>query len=498
MEASLMRPATLQRDAAIQSTADATRPEISHWLAFALIAASGLYIFRWAFAPDMTFYADDWIWVQNAMTLKWSMFRIVWTILPDAIFHDRPMEYAIFKILYDAFGINYTAYVSVCLAIHIGNAALLYRLVDKLLSSRFYGLIAGVLFVIDYDTGYPGWWPSSLADSMSLFFSLCAFLAFMSNSKWRSAIGSAGFYWLAMKSKEAALGLPVLLITYRFLININRLDAAHLLKAVRSAVRSSWPVLCVFAMFMGFMLYYYIESSRLTGYGPYVPKFDVSTFVDGVEYYLQCIAFDLISGTQALIAFLVLTVVALWIFERAAILGSVGFFVTTGPVLFLANQRVAYYGYAAAAYISIMLVALARRAQRGLLSTLGPKSEPAFKAIVLATVVWFTFFAFDKVIYRDYQENHMRETSRSFRTVEAVVSHAEEKVQLVVTRGGGSSYMHAAESCRYIEILFKLSEYKCYLDGTNAELEHLYEELKAPKILLSYDAGEISVRARDP
>ncbi len=480
-------------------SADATSTEISHWLAFALIAASGLYIFRWAFAPDVTFYADDWIWVQNAMTLEWHMFSIVWTILPDAIFHDRPMEYAIFKILYDAFGINYTAYVGVCLAIHIGNAVLLYRLVDKMLNSRFYALIAAVLFVIDYDTGYPGWWPSSLADSMSLFFSFCAFLAFMSHSKWRSAIGSAAFYWIAMKSKEAALGLPVLLVTYRFLVNVNSPDAASILKAARSAIRSSWPVLCVFAMFMGFMLYYYVESSRLTGYGPYVPKFDLFTLVDGVEYYLRCITFDLLSGTQALIAFVVLTVVALAIFERAAILGSLGFFVTTGPVLFLANQRVAYYGYAAAAYIAIMLVALTRRAQRALLSRLGPKSEAAFKAIALAGVVWFTFFAFNQVIYRDYQEGHMRESSKAFRNLQPIVSHAEENVQLVVTRGGAASYMHAAESCRVIEIMFKLSEYKCHLDGTNAELVQLYEQLKAPKILLLYDeGGEISVRARDP
>src|SRR5262245_42438169 len=171
---------------------------IAHLLAIALIAACGLYIFRWSFWPEVTFFNDDWHWILRAVFTRWRDMLSIWTFLPAAAFGDRPVEEAGIRLFHQFFELEHWKYAAAMLAIHIANAVLLYLLVTRLIESRFYGMLAGVLFVIDHSVAYPAWWVSTLADSASLFFCLCAFLAYIGGGRY-SAVAAVLFYYLAVK-----------------------------------------------------------------------------------------------------------------------------------------------------------------------------------------------------------------------------------------------------------------------------------------------------------
>src|SRR5262245_52732483 len=75
-------------------------PALANVLAIALIAAAGLYTYGWVFGPDMTFYEDDWSWLRDAVFVSWSDLLLTpWAVLPASLFHDRPVESAIIKLL---------------------------------------------------------------------------------------------------------------------------------------------------------------------------------------------------------------------------------------------------------------------------------------------------------------------------------------------------------------------------------------------------------------
>ncbi len=259
-------------------------------------------------------------------------------------------------------------------------------------------------------------------------------------------------------------------------------------------------MLCAFAVFIGFSTYYFLVAFKtgMAGYGPYTPQFDLPTLFGGISIYLQFIAFNLVSLDQALFGFVVLTGIALWTFNRTAILGSIGFFIGTAPVLFLANQRAPYYAYAASAYMALMLVALVQRADVWLMGRGGAVSAFVAKAAVLVTVAWFTYDVYQMGIYREGLLATMRESSRALKALAPTLSHVEEKSKIVITGlpPGVTLFMHAP--CYAINTVFEVFAIDCRIVGTDAGLSAVYEGLQGPKILVHYDHGDLAVLARSP
>jgi hypothetical protein len=475
-------------------------PDVGNAAAITLIAACGLYIFRWVFSPESTFFNDDWHWLRRAVFSDWSTMLSIWTFLPAALFADRPVEEAGIRLLYQIFELDHTGYAVAMLAIHIANAVLFYLLAARLLSSRFYALIAGVLFVIDHSVAYPAWWVSTLADSASLFFCLCAFLAFVSRRAYSSVL-TVLFYYLAVKSKEASLPFPWLLFLYSFLAHVASARLSAVGNALKGALRSTWPVLAAFFVLFGFSMYYFVAARKagMEAYGPYVPQFDLTTLIDSAGFYLVYIAFNLISPNQALTGFSILTLIAILTFNRSAILGSAGFFVCTSPVLFLPNQRAAYYAYAACAFIALMLVALLQRGETWLAEKRGVVFDLVAKAAVLVIAIWFTGFVEGRVMERDWTLAIMRENAKVLKTLPSLLSPVENKTNIVVL--GLPKDINSVlrnSPCIAPKVIFKIWEIDCGFEGTDAELTAMYEGLTGPKILLHYDHGDVVLLARSP
>lgn len=475
-------------------------PDVSHALAAALIAASGIYVYRWVFDPGMTFFMDDWGWIKLGVFGSWRNFLTLGTFIPAALFGDRPIEGASIKLMYQLFGLDHKPYAAVMLFLHVANALLLYALTARLLQSRFHAMIAGLLFVINHSTGLPGWWVSLIADSASFFFCLCAFLSFASGRAW-SAIATIVFYYLAYKSKEVALPFPLLLFAYSFLVHARSAKLSDLRAALAAALRATWPILSAFIVVFGFSMYYFAMANKLDGmaaYGPYAPHFDAATFINGVRWYLSQVVFKFLDGNQALLAFVILLALAVVTGNRVAMVGAAGFFIGTGPVLFLANQRYPYYAYAASGYIALMLAALLQRGDTWLAQKLGNASRLAARAAVVTAALWFTFFVYRMSTERDFLLYSMRDSGQALKTLSTVVPQIDEKSAVVITGlpQGVNLFTHAP--CNVIRVLFKVWEIDCRITGTDSDLSAAYERLADPKILLQYSHGNVSLRARSP
>jgi hypothetical protein len=309
------------------------------------------------------------------------------------------------------------------------------------------------------------------------------------------------FYYLAVKSKEAALPFPFLLFGYSFLVHVTSAKLSDITQSLKAALRSTWPVLAAFTVLFGFSMYYFIAARKIgmEGYGPYVPQFDLPTLIDGAGLYLRYIAFNFISANQALVGFAVLTAIAILTFNRVAILGGAGFFVATAPVLFLPNQRGAYYAYAASAYIALMLVALVQQGDSWLADKLGAVSDFVAKAAVLLIVIGFTYLVHGRVAERDWLLAIMRENAMALKTLQAAVPHIEDKTNIVVTGlPPDINSIFINTPCIAPKVIYKVWEVDCGFKGTDAELSALYERLPGNKILLHYDHGAVSLRARSP
>ena len=477
----------------MHSNSEAFARRVKYILAFGFIAISGLYIFRWVLYPEMTFYVDDWNWLHRSTSVFWTNY----TVFPRAVYNDRPIGGLLIGAFYNIFGLNYTPYAVMLLSIHITNGILLAVLTSKILRSVFYGSIVGVLFVIDMNVAYQAWWIGSVFDSTSLFFCLCSFLAFLSK-KWYSSALTVPFYFLAIRSKEASLPFPFILFAYEFLEHCSSAKVSEIVRSFLQALKATWPVLLVFVAMLGIFLRFYF-AVKAADFGPYLPKFDMPTVIEGASIYLRYISFDLLSRDGALLAYVVLTAIALLTWTRAAILGSVGFLIAASPVLVLASQRVPYYGYLPSPYVALLLVALVRRLDVFLGAKLGMTSDYVAKFIVLAATISFTAYVHAIGLYRELLLAVMRENSEAMRTLVAALTHVENHSKIVITGlPPGPEHLFAHAPCFAINVIYKVPSIECHIDGTDAELVAVYGKLTAPKILLHYDHGSVSLEAHSP
>ena len=480
---------------------------IRNALAITLITLCGLYVFRWVVDPEMTFFADDWTWLDRAIFDDWNSFVSIWTILPARLFVDRPIQAISIKLLYQVFDLHYWGYGAVILSVHIANGILLYFLAMRLLSSWFYGMIVAILFVINLNIAYPAWWVATVADSACLFFCLCAFLSFLSKNSY-SAVLTVFFYYIAVKSKEAALPFPLILFVQSFLEQYTSLGLSDVCKSLLYAIRRTWPVLLAFLVLFSFSMYYFaIARIKLDDFGPYAPKFDISTVMDGLGIYLSHIACNLISPDKALIGFAVLTVIAIVSSTRNAVLGALAFVIAAAPVLVLATQRMRYYAYIPSPYADLFLIALVQRAEDWIARRVALFAGYVIGGAALIATLWFTYYIYARSpvtgeyaaidAYRRAMLAFMRENSKALKTLQAAVSHVEDKSTIVIT--GLPPNLGLFDShCASIKAVFKVREAYCRTEGTTPELVATYKELPDPKILLNYHAGDVSLVARSP
>jgi hypothetical protein len=161
------------------------------------------------------FFEDD-----DFDTLTWARYVPLASYIrdiPDIRYsndHRRPAGYLFYGLLVRAVGLEYASWTLVLQVIGLVNAALLWLLLRKIGLNPL-PAAAGCLFFIASRTLFDGWWkPMFVFDVLCATFSLAAILLY-AHRRWVLAFFA---FWLAVRVKEVAVVLPVVLLLYEFTI----------------------------------------------------------------------------------------------------------------------------------------------------------------------------------------------------------------------------------------------------------------------------------------
>ncbi len=331
----------------------------------------------WTLNKDFYFLFDDVAWLKE---VKFSFdIRNFFHILPISRYNDRPLRTLWFYILFNLFELDYTSYYLVTLLWHVLDSYLVFSLsyrvfsiTDNILSKRaqfFKSFLISLLFGIYPKNIMAVYWLAGAAnDLLCGFFSLLSmqfYINYIKNRKaWFSVLISLFCYICAMRSKEAAIGLPIIILLFETYI--------------------LWEGKKRFKIFLGnvvlllYMVIYLIKiftlPATLTTEGQYKQEFDIGTVFRVLLNYIR-MYFALDDGSFSyrvgeyttkvgnigiVICTAILVILLSNLYRKKAVKESVGvivLFLCTGialaPLLVLPNIQHMLYFYFPAFFLSM-------------------------------------------------------------------------------------------------------------------------------------------------
>jgi len=177
---------------------------------FLLLAAVALFLVLNRPAYKGHFQSDDFDTMGWARVLRWQDFAkgLVTPQLSPANF--RPTGAFYYHVMFNGFGLDFPKYLLSLHGLHLLNIWLVWLLIRKLGLGPF-AAAAGAFFFGFHAALIDAWWkPMFVFDVLCCTFSLAALLLY-AYDRW---ILSLAALWLAYKSKELAITLPMALACY--------------------------------------------------------------------------------------------------------------------------------------------------------------------------------------------------------------------------------------------------------------------------------------------
>lgn len=151
-----------------------------------------------------------WMRYTTADTFFWGFFTPQFYAT-----NFRPLGHLLFWGLYETVGLNYPWFLATVQLLHVLNLALLWRLLPGAWPARVCGLGLFAFHIACFDD----YWKSmTLFDVLCTTFCLAALIAYTRRRPWWSLL----LFWCAYKSKELAIGLPVILLAYEYWLGEKR------------------------------------------------------------------------------------------------------------------------------------------------------------------------------------------------------------------------------------------------------------------------------------
>jgi len=151
-----------------------------------------------------------WMRYTTAGTFLWGFFTPQFYAT-----NFRPLGHLLFWGLYKTVGLNYPWFLATVQLLHVVNLALLWRLLPGSWPARACGLFLFAFHIACFDD----YWKSmTLFDVLCTTFCLAALIAWTRQRPWWSLL----LFWCAYKSKELAIGLPVILLAYEYWLGEKR------------------------------------------------------------------------------------------------------------------------------------------------------------------------------------------------------------------------------------------------------------------------------------
>ncbi len=178
---------------------------------FTLLVFGNLLGAKWLRTWDDNRYLDECELVRNFQ---------VGRILTETYFGAYiPVTLLTYAVEYQLWGPAPAGYHAVNLLFHALNGVLVFFLLNLLIKRRAPALIGAILFICHPTQVETVAWITQLKNILSMFFFLLAFISHIRNRQAQSSDWqwkTWAFYLLAVLSKSAVIGLPILLIVYDY------------------------------------------------------------------------------------------------------------------------------------------------------------------------------------------------------------------------------------------------------------------------------------------
>ncbi|MBM3774890.1 MAG: hypothetical protein FJW37_06945, partial [Acidobacteria bacterium] len=260
----------------------------------------------------------------------------------------RPAGHLYFHLMGRAFGLNFPPYLTPLHALHIANVALVWLISRRLGAGAFAASAAAVFFGFHMAAFDIYWKPMYVFDLLCAFFSLLSFLLYTRNRGILSFVA----FWLAYKSKELAIVLPLVLAAWEHWFGSGQ-----------------WKRLLPF---FAVSLLFGIQGWLLNPHpdGEYTFRLSGGALWTTGRYYASRILLLPFAG-------LVLVPLALWFGNRRARLGILAMLLFFAPLAFLPGRLYAAYCYLPLAGLATAVSGLA-----------APKRKAAVVALLSFWLFW--------------------------------------------------------------------------------------------------------------
>ncbi len=321
----------------------------------AAIVLSVVYVGLVHIGYNLFFLADDWAWLHRA---AFNTFGELFSLMPDRIYNDRPVGAVMIKFMYGMFGLEWRSFQIFQAGIHALNCVLVF-LIARPHMSRPGAALAGILAATWISSNTAVFWTAAIFDLFGATLCLLAVLfrqlAQARHNDWRIDILGIATYFLAIRTKEFAIGLVVVLLLMSVLLGR---------RGILASLKELFPYLVVMALLAG--RYVYLFASRPTvgeSSSPYtlhlLDLFNNLAVYVGDIFYMDVFGFY---GVVAIcVAILVGSVVRNAGGWRVTAVGFAGFAILLGPTLLLSNHLDPLYLYAPHFFLAIAVGGLVGR-----------------------------------------------------------------------------------------------------------------------------------------
>lgn len=190
---------------------------------FILILLSAISVF-WMLSSKNGFCYDDTSWMER---VSFATYEELFSFLPQSAYLDRPIGAMFLKLLYDLFGLDSGQHHAVLVLLHMSNVLLIFSLFQRvfvnggrsedqaflgaLVTAGFLGIWTRVHMAVQ--------WDAAIFDLLGTFWSLCACWFYLQYRRCKAYRGqnfllALFFFFLAARTKEMFLTLPVLWLLY--------------------------------------------------------------------------------------------------------------------------------------------------------------------------------------------------------------------------------------------------------------------------------------------
>lgn len=451
---------------------------------------------RWALRPGLFPILDE---LSNpALFLNGSYHDYV-HFFPVQFFGDRPLAWALVKLLADLCGFNYTRQVLCFIAIHFANCGMAFVLFRRLGASLPIAIAGLGLFGSVWTSAQSATYTGEPGDVICLFFLLACTLALLWERQGATVL-SAVLFLAALRSKEYAIVFPIVL-TLLLALRLPRMPLLKVLSAVGRRLWMHYLIAVVFGLL--YIPLYRVYRADFASSSPYHMDPHPSAVMSSLGYYTALVFGADESRWQLppLLLVLALTAILCWAVycRRAGLAFGVSAYVLTVLPVCLISNRTPFYVYAPQVFLILALCLLVEE----ILALVTKSESRRWVAAVCIAVVCFSWcVAFRRSAYfRDkmnWTYSVRRASMRTARGVDALLPPMGPGSHVYVDHNPNTMPWLFLAPCPYLQLVNHQRGITCIVDQPTGQLRAFYAADPGPKYFVEYhDDGSITVASMD-